>query len=1252
MIEATLSFRIHFQSHMETGSTCTDRPEPERSMTLKIDSLPDYPSLQQFARALWRDGTIRGAAVLVGAGFSKNADSPATDTPQPPLWGDLCNAMIERLYPGKSSSAPTNPLRIAEEYRTYFGQAALDEFIRSHFPDRSWQPGALHTELLDFPWSDVLTTNWDTLLERAAENTFDHRYDLVRLEADLPHARAPRVVKLHGSIGDEGPLIFAEEDYRTYPVKHAAFVNLARQVFIENELCLIGFSGDDPNFLEWTGWVRDQLGGKARRIYLVGNLDLAPAKRKFLESRNIAPIDFAPLLEATPRSARHTEATKRFFEALHLARPIPLQNWKPTEASSFPLFQAQAQAGLDWHTKVRKDDAFAADLLQQTAAVIKKDRETYPGWLICPASLREQLRRRSDEAWLLRPSVLERFKVVEQAAILREFLWQRTISYSWISDQVLQAVTHLLESDTTEIDTGTVCEFAIALMRQARQHQDERAFLKWEEYIDLRASSDEIRMESQYQKCLFDRDQFKLHALVDSVSLLESPDPLWMLRRAGLLAEIGLHDQATNLIREAGTEFERRYKLDRASIWIKARLGWAEWIARGTYAGFSQTSNDAPKAREFKELLVDPRGEIERIDATAADYYAKQKIEEKEFKPLFDPGHYRESKPKAPDTVDSSAVVDFYQLDQIMEVSGLPIRANGVNFCGDTIRAIAKNTYRRSVDWYIWLMRGLHSSHDEGFDNYFGRIAIAQLSDEVSAKLISVVKTGADFWASAVEASQGKEHAQNRHDAVDRLRLLLTVLSRLAVRMSEDDAEATFRYALSLAKRDSLQFHWILEALNEVANQSAAALSPSRQGKLAWEIIDFPLATEVQSDTRWWPDVITRVWDSIPVRPNDDARWRHRIQQLLAAAKSGQPSRKEAILRLSYLSLRESLQADERTSFGEALWSEVDSQSGLPADTGLLSSALANLPSPDAIDPKGVVCALLFQRDQTSDLDAPELLDTRILNQKQQNIHSYILAAQIGLRPEPQQAERLFDALVAWDPVLSDANDPFGDTWRENFVDSTRSSIGTVLAELCVPALSSHAKNEERASRLQTWISKSRDWHGLPALPEFLNTTPSLADDVATLIRRALVGSYSSRVVNGAEALRKWVALREKGLNVAIPDNLVDQLVSTIETRHEPGLQALLYTARYLLGRDLILTDGALRLLSALEDLWFETQYIDTEPVSRRAISLSIVRAECVRLAHSMQSRISDNGTLERWIDTSKSDPLPEVRNALLVDRT
>ena len=44
---------------------------------------------------------------------------------------------------------------------------------------------------------------------------------------------------------------------------------------MENTFVLIGFSGDDPNFLQWSGWVRDNLGPSTPPIYLCGLLGVA-----------------------------------------------------------------------------------------------------------------------------------------------------------------------------------------------------------------------------------------------------------------------------------------------------------------------------------------------------------------------------------------------------------------------------------------------------------------------------------------------------------------------------------------------------------------------------------------------------------------------------------------------------------------------------------------------------------------------------------------------------------------------------------------------------------------------------------------------------------------------------------------------------------------------------------------------------------------------------------------------------------------
>jgi hypothetical protein len=238
---------------------------------MKLNELPDFFALEHLAKSLWRDGETRGAALLLGSGFSRFARLPGVDSKKPPLWNDLKRGMISQIYAGASESdIPADPLRLAEEFRAMLGQATLDDFIRHHVPDASWEPGDLHEKLLHLPWADVLTTNWDTLLERTSPKIGDITYETVFAAADIARAKRPRIVKLHGTL-PSGPFIFAEEDYRTYPTRHAAFVNLARQIFLENELCLLGFSGNDPNFLQWSGWVRDHLGGGARRMPLIAD---------------------------------------------------------------------------------------------------------------------------------------------------------------------------------------------------------------------------------------------------------------------------------------------------------------------------------------------------------------------------------------------------------------------------------------------------------------------------------------------------------------------------------------------------------------------------------------------------------------------------------------------------------------------------------------------------------------------------------------------------------------------------------------------------------------------------------------------------------------------------------------------------------------------------------------------------------------------------------------------------------------------
>ncbi len=227
--------------------------------------------ISEIAERLWSGH----ASIMVGAGFSMNAQTYETSTVKFPSWNDLGDCFYEKLYgqsPLEKDKAYLDVLKLAESVEAHFERKTLDNILQNNIPDKEVKPSEIHEMLVQLPWTDIFTTNYDTLLERAAENITQKEqvYTVVINKEDLALSKSPRIVKLHGSFPSQRPFIITQEDYRKYPNENAAFVNIVRQSLMENNLCLIGFSGNDPNFLQWIGWVRDNLEKYAPKIYFIG----------------------------------------------------------------------------------------------------------------------------------------------------------------------------------------------------------------------------------------------------------------------------------------------------------------------------------------------------------------------------------------------------------------------------------------------------------------------------------------------------------------------------------------------------------------------------------------------------------------------------------------------------------------------------------------------------------------------------------------------------------------------------------------------------------------------------------------------------------------------------------------------------------------------------------------------------------------------------------------------------------------------
>ena len=280
---------------------------------------------------------------------------------------------------------------LAHEIEAAYGRSHLNQMLRDAIPDLVHDPSPLHIKLLDLPWTDVFTTNYDTLLERACRSAVSRRYDIVRKPDDLGQSTQPRIVKLHGTLQVTERLIVTDEDYRKYPHDFAPFVNTVRQALLEKTLCLIGFSGDDPNFLHWVGWIRDHLSNATSpKVYLIAVSPLTHSQRQLLEHRHIVPIDMSA---CSGGDGNPTAVLDTLVEYLNtrISDANPLDEYPNTRISD--------TNPLDWPgTSSSNMASVAASDIDRLLTAWKSQRRTYPGWVIVPETNRKVLWRDTQDA--------------------------------------------------------------------------------------------------------------------------------------------------------------------------------------------------------------------------------------------------------------------------------------------------------------------------------------------------------------------------------------------------------------------------------------------------------------------------------------------------------------------------------------------------------------------------------------------------------------------------------------------------------------------------------------------------------------------------------------------------------------------------------------------------------------------------------------------------------------------------------------
>lgn len=602
-----------------------------------------YSYIEDIAKRI-HDPALHGAAsVMVGAGFSKNADV-VDDEASAPNWEELAVSMFEALYQKPEDEAEIkrweiqkirktsgkNVLKLAEEYKSVFGRNKLNKFIEANINDDMYIPGDLHKKLLSLNWRDVFTTNYDTLLERTIDKiNVKFNYKILTSQNDLPGSTHPRIIKLHGSVDSSKHYIICEEDYRTYPVQFAPLVNTVQQAMLETQLCLIGFSGDDPNFLSWLGWLRDNMGENCPTIYLVGLFqNMSAAEKMTLESQNITVVDLGDMFKG---EVGHREALDAFLDKLinygkekgNIFEPDPYK-FKPR--------------GFDFHKTINEEYFEVMD------EYLTRIKEKTNGYLAFPndheaSGFTDSLKQHLSAFLKLEPSK-------SQISLLSKMVYLLRRGYIILEDPQAKKIQILLdiipesELKTEKALVSSWLEVALYLLEMYRiggRNEDYNALLTRVENATSELDG-YTKEELQIEKCKFLISEFDYVEAAKEVEKIDHHVALDIqLKKVFLYKQIGEDEKGKALLRQASALLSQKKYSENKTASLR---GFLNLCARSLINGLGEKIDDSFSDKEYNLNTYNVRNIYNHIKNEVSNSLLLAHTESRGEIPGFNPGTY------------------------------------------------------------------------------------------------------------------------------------------------------------------------------------------------------------------------------------------------------------------------------------------------------------------------------------------------------------------------------------------------------------------------------------------------------------------------------------------------------------------------------------------------------------------------------------------------------------------------------------
>jgi hypothetical protein len=152
-------------------------------------------------------------------------------------------------YISKLQGNDTDLIKGLQYYVTQTGINTIDfkkeiakKFIGLNYDTR-------HELLSKLPIRNYWTTNFDTLIEDALKNIYEHR-DIMKTNDSFITAEERRdnvVYKLHGDVNEPQDIVILQDDYDEYPKSHCNFFTALENELATNTILFLGYSFKDPD---------------------------------------------------------------------------------------------------------------------------------------------------------------------------------------------------------------------------------------------------------------------------------------------------------------------------------------------------------------------------------------------------------------------------------------------------------------------------------------------------------------------------------------------------------------------------------------------------------------------------------------------------------------------------------------------------------------------------------------------------------------------------------------------------------------------------------------------------------------------------------------------------------------------------------------------------------------------------------------------------------------------------------------------